>query len=86
VNLNIARHVGGARKVTGIVLPWRIELRGNGGNVAEFPDVDGGADREAAGGDGHAHRFVERAEVRVDDTGVGAEDDELAGLVCCDKE
>jgi len=63
------------------VLPGRIKLRGNGGNVAEFPDINSSADRKAAGGDGHAHRLVERAEVRVDDSGVGAEDDELAGLI-----
>ena len=36
--------------------------------------------------DGHAHRFVERAEVRVDDAGVGAQDDQLAGLIGRDEE
>ena len=81
VNLNIARDMCRAREITGIVLAGRIQLGGDGRDVTEFPNVDSSADREAAGGDGHAHWFVERAEMCVDDAGIGAKDHQLAGLI-----
>ena len=86
VNLHVARHVGRARQVAGVVLAGRIELGGDGGHVAKLPHVDGRADRQPPAADGHAHRLVERAEVRVDDAAVGADDDELAGLIGRDQQ
>ncbi len=86
MNLDVAGYVSGAGEVAGIVLAGRVELCGDSRNVAEFPDVDRGANREATGGDRHAHRFVECAEMRVDDAGVGAEDDQFASLVSGDEE
>ena len=63
------------------MLVRRFELGRHGRHVAKLPDVDRRADRQPPAADGHAHRLVERAEVRVDHAAVGPHDDELAGLV-----
>src|SRR4051794_9149860 len=75
VNLNIASYVCRTGKVARVMLARRIKLCRHSRDVAEFPDIHRGPNREPSAADGHAHRFVERTKVRVDDAGIGAEDD-----------
>ena len=88
MDLDVARNVAGAGQVAGVVSPLRLEPGGDVGDVAELPDLDGGADGQAVGrgAQGHAHRRLEGAEVGVHRPVLLADDDELAGLVGRDQQ
>ena len=83
MDLDVAGDVAGAGQEAGVVRPLGLEPGGDIGDVAELPDLDGGANGQAVGrgGQGQTHRRLERAEVGVHRPVLLADDDELAGLV-----
>ena len=70
-----------ARQETGVVLTDRFQLGGYFRHVVEFPNLQGRADGQTVTMDRQPHRLSEAAEVGVDDSSVGAKQDQLASLV-----
>jgi hypothetical protein len=85
MDLHVAGGVRPARQEAGIVLARRIEPASHGGHVVELADLRHCADGESASMDGDPHRSAEAAEVGVEVVAVGAENDQLAGLVGADE-
>ena len=88
VDQDVAGDVAGARQVAGVVRAGGLQAAGDVGDVAELPDLDGGADGEpgAAVGQGQAHRGLERAVVGVEAAPLVADHHELAGLIGGDQQ
>ena len=86
MDLDVARDVAGAGQEAGVVPAERVELGGDGRDVDELPDLDLGAEGQPVAGQGHAHRGLEGAEVRVEVVPLIPDQHELAGLVGGDQE
>ena len=61
--------------------PFRLDPGGDVGHVAEFPDLDLGAEGQPAAAQGQAHGPLEAAEVGVEVVPLIPHDYKLAGLV-----
>ena len=69
-----------------VVAPGRLETRGQLGVVAQEPDLALRAHRDLVGGHGDTHRLVEAVEVEGEPSLVGADGDQLTGLVGGDEQ
>jgi hypothetical protein len=87
VDQDVARDVAGAWQEAGVVPAGGLQAAGDAGDVAELPDLKGGADGEpgAAVGQGQAHWRWEGAVVGVEVVGLVADHHQLAGLVSGDQ-
>ena len=88
VNEDVAGDVAGARQKAGVVPAGGFQAAGDVGDVAELPDLNGGAHGElgAAVGKSQAHRGLERAVVRVEVVPLVADHNQFAGLVGGDQQ
>src|SRR5262249_41612850 len=59
MNTNIACHVTGPWQIAGVVLPDRLDARGDVWSIAKRPDLRARAQRDAPLIHGQAHRLVE---------------------------
>ena len=86
VGVDLAGDVRGAGQVAGVVLPGRLDPRGQLGRTPEEPDLATGADGDPRWADGDPHHLLEAVERTGQGTLVGPEDQELARLVGRDQE
>ena len=86
VDVDRAGDVAAPRQIDRVVPRRILQALGDRRHVAEFGDLDMRAEREALAVGGHAHRPVERTEMRVDRGAVGPQDHQLAGLIRADDE
>ena len=83
MNQDVAGDVAGTGQIAGVVRSLRLQPGRHVGDVAIFPDLDGGSDGQpgAAIGKGQPHRCLEGAKMRVDGAGLLADQHQLSRLI-----
>jgi hypothetical protein len=82
MNLNVTRDVHFARQKARIVFVGWFELLGDRGHIAEIPNLMSRANRQSLTPNRQSHGLLKGAKVRVNNTLVTPQKDELAGLIC----